>query len=892
MNKHYLTSLFSPRSVLIFSGNQHHPEKQTPMAKVFLQHFQSSAYEGTVTYLDIHMKGTLGDLAASRADLAIIALPNEQLESAMEVVGRIQCRSALILSIGVDAVLAKKLHKIARQHGVYLLGPNSLGFQRPKFQLNASALGKMAQPGSLAVVSQSGALTSSILDWAAKNGVGFSNVVSLGVNTAVDMAQVLDYLADDSSTQTIVVYMEGINDARRFMSSLRAAANSKPVIVLKGGRRPEGSKVALTHSGNIVGSDAIFDAALQRAGAVRVHSMVQLFAAAKCLSARYLPVGRRLAVISNGGGPAVLAADFVNEVGLQLAQLPADIVKALSKKLSPFAVIDELIDLSQDANEHHYRDVVTACAHCSDVDGILVILSPIAGVDTGAIAQVLADLQTTVGKPLITCWMGDEKVTAARTILFKAGIPSFRTPEAAVDAFNHVSLFHRTQQMLRQVPPPLSQLAEPDIEGARILIESVLAERRKVLTEMESKALLSAFHIPVTKTILARTPTEAMLVANQLGYPVALKVDSVDIPHKSDVQGVVLNVANAAGVRDGWQNMMARVTKLRPDAKINGVTVQNMSGKPEGREIFIGVSTDELFGPVISFGAGGVMIELIADRAIELPPLNQFLAHRLIERVRCAEMLGAWRGAPAVDREALEQILLRVSEMVCALPQLREMDINPIIVDADGALAVDARVVVDHSPSEPGNYEHLAISPYPSDREMEWPLRDGRVYTVRPLHPHDAEMLQELVRRLSPESRYFRFVSSMKELSDRMLAKFTLIDYDREMALVAIHTERIPAADGSFDEVQRIIGVSRYVTNPDKTTCEFSLLIADDFAGQGLGTRLMLSIIDVARSRGLAMIEGLVLTNNTNMLRLMRSLDFEVRPYEEDRDFRLCVKAL
>lgn len=892
MNKHYLSSLFSPRSVVVFAGDLNATELQTSVTRVFLQHLESKEFQGTVTYLDSRVKGTLGDLANSRADLAILALPNAELNAALEVVGRIQCRSALILSIGVDAAQAKSLHKIAKQHGISLLGPNSLGFQRPKAHLNASALGKLAQPGSLAVVSQSGALTSSILDWAAKNGVGFSAVVSLGVNTAVDLAQVLDFLADDAATQTIVVYIEGIKNARRFMSSLRAAANSKPVIVLKSGRKPDGSKAALTHSGNIVGSDAIFDAALQRAGAVRVHSMVQLFAAAKCLSARYLPVGRRLAIISNGGGPAVLAADFVNEVKLEMAKLPADVVKNLYKKISPYAALEELIDLSQDANAEHYRAAVTACAHCSEVDGILVILSPIAGVDTGAIAQVLADMQATVGKPLISCWMGDEKVTAARTILFKAGIPSFRTPEAAVDAFNHVSLFHRNQQLLRQVPPPLSQLAKPDLEGARILIESVLAERRKVLTEMESKALLSAFHIPVTKTMLARSSTEAMLVANQLGYPVALKIDSADISHKSDVQGVLLNVANATGVRDGWQNMLQRVTQLRPDAKMNGVTVQNMSGKPEGRELFIGVSTDELFGPVISFGAGGVMIELIADRAIELPPLNQFLAHRLIDRVRCAEMLGNWRGSPPVHREALEQILLRVSEMVCALPQLREMDINPLIIDEHGALAVDARIVVDHSPSEPGHYEHLAISPYPSDKETEWPLRDGRIYVLRPLHPHDAEMLQDLVRRLSPESRYFRFVSSMRELSDRMLAKFTLIDYDREMALVAIYTERHPQEDGSFQETTRIIGVSRYVTNPDKSTCEFSLLIADDFAGQGLGTRLMQSIIDVARSRGLAYIEGLVLTNNTNMLRLMRSLEFDVRSYPEDPDFRLCVKAL
>nr|WP_314858958.1 bifunctional acetate--CoA ligase family protein/GNAT family N-acetyltransferase [uncultured Undibacterium sp.] len=892
MNKHYLSSLFAPRSIVVFGGNREQLDKLTPMSRVLLQHLESKEYQGHITYLDIAMKGTLGDLAASRADLAIIALPIDQLAAALEVAGRIQCRAALILSIGVDADLAKKIHGIAKEHGLYLLGPNSFGFQCPKLHLNASALGKLAQPGALAVVSQSGALTTSILDWAGKNGVGFSAVVSLGMNTSVDLAQVLDYLADDANTQTIVVYMEGINNARRFMSSLRAAANSKPVIVLKAGRKPEGSKAALTHSGNIVGSDAIFDAALQRAGAVRVHSMVQLFAAAKCLSARYLPMGRRLAVISNGGGPAVLAADHVNEVGLELARLPSDVVKELAKKISPFSVLDDLIDLSQDADAEHYRAAVTACAHSLQIDGILVILSPIAGVDTGAIAQALADLQATVGKPLISCWMGDEKVTAARTILFKAGIPSFRTPEAAVDAFNHVSLFHRNQQLLRQVPPPLSQLAKPDLEGARILIESVLAERRKVLTEMESKALLSAFHIPVTKTILARSATEAMLVANQLTYPVALKVDSVDIPHKSDVQGVVLNIASAAGVRDGWQDMMARVAQLRPDAKINGVTVQNMSGKPLGRELFIGITTDELFGPVISFGVGGVMIELIADRAIELPPLNQFLAHRLIDRVRSADLLGAWRGAAPVNREALEQILLRVSEMVCALPQLREMDINPVIVDEEGALVVDARIVVDHSPAEPGNYEHLAISPYPSDKEMEWPLRDGRKYTVRPLHPHDAEMLQELVRKLSPESRYFRFVSSMRELSDRMLAKFTLIDYDREMALVAIYRERVPHDDGSFSEIEKIIGVSRYVTNPDKSTCEFSLLIADDFAGQGLGTRLMLSIIEMARSRGLAYIEGLVLNNNHNMIRLMRSLDFEVKKYEEDPDFRLCVKAL
>ncbi|MGZ3237028.1 MAG: bifunctional acetate--CoA ligase family protein/GNAT family N-acetyltransferase, partial [Burkholderiaceae bacterium] len=707
-----------------------------------------------------------------------------------------------------------------------------------------------------------------------------------------DIAQTLDFLANDPSTHSIVMYLEGIRNARHFMSALRAAANAKPVIVLKAGRKTAGSKVALTHSGAIVGSDDVFDAALQRAGAVRVRSIVQLFTAAKCLSSRYLPTGKRLAIVSNGGGPGVLAADWADELHLDLATLSAEKAAMLAPQLSPLATLHDLIDLSEDANAAHYRAAVSTCASCNNIDGILVILSPKPGLDTGAIAQALADLQPTLGKPLITCWMGDEQVASARAILNKATIPTFRTPEAAVDAFNNILSFHKNQQLLRQAPSSLSQLEKPDLEGARILIESVLAERRKVLTEMESKALLSAFHIPVTKTILAHSPTEAIMIANQLGYPVALKIDSADISHKSDVQGVALNVPNAAGVRDTWQDMMATVSRLCPDARINGVTVQNMSGKPYGRELYIGVITDQPFGPVIAFGAGGTMIELIADRAIELPPLNQFLAQRLIDRVRSADTLGVWRGAPPADREALEKILLRVSEMVCALPQLREMDINPVMVDADGALAVDARIVIDHAPAEAGNYQHLAILPYPSDPETEWPLRDGSHYIIRPLHPHDADMLQALVRGLSSESRYFRFVSSMRELSDHMLARFTLIDYDREMALVAIYRERKLNPEGGFTETERIIGVSRYVTNPDKSTCEFSLLVADEFAGQGLGSRLMLSIIDVARNKGLSQIEGLVLTKNTAMLKLMRSLDFQIKLYEDDPDFRLCVRVL
>ncbi len=891
MDKHYLTPLFAPDSIVVFAGDPQNPASQLPHAKLIVEQLSNGDFKGPVTFLDIGMRGSLSELAQSGADLAIIALPNDQIKAALEVAARIQCKTALILSAGVSSTLASELQAIARRHEIHLLGPNSSGFQTPRLGLNASSLGPLAKQGTLGLISQSGALTTAILDWAVKNDVGFSGVISLGRDSALYTSHALEYFAADRATQSILVYLEGIHDARRFMSAMRNAANIKPVIVLKAGRKPAGSSAALTHSGAMVGSDDVFDAALQRAGAVRVRSFTQLFSAAKCLASRYIPVGKRLAVVTNGGGPGVLAADWANEIGLELATLPEEDAAKLRALISPLAHLGTLLDLGEEADASHYRAAVSACAHSNAVDGVLVIQSPKPYLDTEAIARTLAELQP-LGKPLITCWMGDERATEPRKILARASIPTFRTPEAAVDAFNNIASFHRNQQLLYQIPPPMSPLAKPDVEGARILIESVLAERRKTLTEMESKALLSAFHIPVTKTILTRSPSEAILVANQLGYPVALKIDSPDITHKSDVGGVALNLQNAAAVRDTWNEMKERVARAAPDARINGVTIQNMSGKPQGRELFIGVSTDEPFGPVISFGAGGTMVELIGDRAIELPPLNQFLAQRLIERARAAETLGPWHGAPAADRTALEHILLRVSEMVCALPQLRAMDINPVVVDAAGALAVDARIVVDQAPGTPDSYPHLAILPYPSDFEQEWPMRGGGKYTVRAIHPDDAEMLQDFVRRMSPESRYFRFVSTMRELSLKMLARFTLIDYDREMALVAVHCERVREADGSMRDVERVIAVSRYVTNPDSESCEFSLAVSDEFNGQGIGSRMMLSIMEFARRKGLERIEGLVLTNNEPMLKLMRSLDFEIRRYADDPDFRLCVRQL
>ncbi len=891
MDKHYLTPLFQPESIAVFASKDS-PETQTPQAVALVEALTAQRFKGNLVFLDIHTSGTLADLAQTRADLAIIALPPAEALEALEVAGRIKCKAVLMVGSGIPAAMATEMHRTAKRHGMHLLGPNSLGFQRPGLGLNASAVGPLTQPGPLALVSQSGALTASILDWAGQNGVGFSNVVSLGPNTSVDIAQVLDYLASDAQTHSIVVYLEGISSARRFMSALRAAANAKPVIVLKAGRKTAGNKAAQTHSGAIVGSDDVFDAALRRAGAVRVRSFVELFSASKCLASRYRPVGRRLAIVTNGGGPGVLAADWVSEIALELGQLSPETVTQLQGKLPALASLTDLIDLSEEATAAHYRAAIDAAGNDKAVDGVLVVHSPKAGIDAADIAAAMAEQKARLGKPLLCCWMGDASVGQAREVLSKANIPSFRTPEAAVGAFGNIASFYQNQQLLQQTPPPLSTLAQPDVEGARLLIENVLTERRKVLTEMESKALLSAFHIPVTQTILARTANEAMMIATQLGYPVALKIDSPDISHKSDVNGVALNVMNATAVRDVYHTMIQGVAKLQHGARINGVTVQKMAFSKRGRELYIGLKTDDPFGPVIAFGAGGTMIELINDRAMELPPLNQFLARRLIERSRVSETLGEWRGASAVDRDALERVLLRVSEMVCELPQLREMDINPIIVDESGAVAVDARIVIDSAPATARNYAHLAILPYPARYEQVWPLRGGGEYTVRPIHPDDAQMLQDLVHGLSPESRYYRFVSSMTELPPAMLSRLTLIDYDREMALVAIHRTREVGADGETVETERIVGVSRYITNPDKASCEFSLVVADDFNGKGLGSRLMLSIMEEARDKGLAEIEGLVLANNPGMLKLMKGLGFDIKPFADDPDFKLVTHAL
>jgi acetyltransferase len=772
---------------------------------------------------------------------------------------------------------------LAKTYGVRIIGPNCLGIMRTSIGLNATFFKGSVKPGNLALVSQSGALCTAILDWAPPNDIGFSSVVSMGTAADVDFGEILDYLATDPQTGSILIYVEGIRKARGFMSALRAAARMKPVFVIKVGRHDAGSKAVMSHTGALVGSDDVFEAALRRAGVVRVMSIGGLFSAAQSLASRHSYSGNRLAIVTNGGGPGVMAIDRAVDLGVAVATLSAESVERLNQVLPATWSHNNPVDIIGDATPERYRDAVSICLEDEGVDGILVILTPQAMTQPLEVAQSLIETAKKFSKPLLTCWMGDTQIRPGRALFAQSGIPAFRTPEAAVEAFFYITAFYRNQRMLAQTPEPLSHREEPDVEGARMLIETVLAQRRKVLSEMESKALLAAFRIPIASTMVARSPGEALILAQELGYPVAMKINSPGITHKSDAGGVKLNLMNAAAVRTAYHEIIGDVQKARPDAQLDGVAIEPMAIRPNGRELMLGVTTDPVFGPVLTFGAGGTTVEVMGDRAVALPPLNAYLVRELINRTRIAKLLGAFRHMPPVRMEVLESLLLRVSEMVCELPWLKEMDINPLIVDENGALAVDARVMVDYAPVSSDRYAHMAVYPYPTHLVAEWQLPDGTSITIRPIRPEDAEIEREFVRNLSEEAKYFRFMSAIRELSETMLEHFTQIDYDREMALIAV-----TKVDGK--EVE--IGVCRYATNPDGESCEFALVVSDQWQHKAIGHKLMGSLMDAARSKGLKTMTGEVLASNHNMLTLVTTLGFSIAASEDDHAVKKVARAL
>lgn len=892
LQNHYLDDLFNPDSVAIIGAST---RPGSVGAKV-LQNMIDSKFPGKLYPVNLKHK-SVHDLKCvasvrdieEKIDLAVITTPARTVPGIIQECGEKGIRCAVIISAGFSELgdegkeLERQILEIARRYNLHFIGPNCLGIMRPKSHVNATFDNNYAAAGGIALVSQSGAICAGILDWAVDKDIGFSSIISMGNCIDLDFGDVLEYLALDPETKSILLYIEGVHYPRRFLSGLRAAARVKPVIALKAGRNDSGARAVHSHTGALVGDDMVFTAALSRGGAVRVNSIEQLFTAAEVLSSDYRAKGDRLLIITNGGGAGVMAADHATELALSLPSPSEKTMKELNKILPPQWSHQNPVDILGDATPERYRATIEAGFKDENNDGVLTILVPIAMTHPHKVAREICEFAQHIHKPLLTCWMGEKQVKSSRKLFSDKKIPCYSTPEEAVEAFSYLANYHKSQQLLVQVPPPLMPETRFDVRGAELIINAALAEQRKILTTMESKAILSAFSIPVSQTLETHSPSEALLAAESVGFPVVMKISSPDITHKQDVGGVKLNLKDGESVRMAFDRMLKKVKARKPDAKISGITVEHMYKNPNYRELMIGVVRDKVFGPVIAFGMGGSLVEVIQDRAIALPPLNSFLAQELIKKTKAMKLLGEFRGKPAVNKDALINILMRVSSMLCELPQIQEMDINPLLVDENGAIAVDARFVVDVSNAKRENYGHMSIHPYPASLEQEWQSADGDTILIRPIRPEDARAEQAFIAKLSSAAKYFRFMHAVSELTLEMLVKFTQVDYEREMAFVAVVQE------GKKDEM--IIAIARYFTQADEESCEFAIVVADNWQGKGLGTKLMQALIAVARVKGIKKMIGNILASNNNMLDMVKNMQFTVRR-GDDPSIKLVEKDL
>lgn len=881
MLTHYLEKLFNPSSIALIGAS----DKHLSVGATVLQNLIAGGYAGNIFPVNPKHKEIQGKLCFPSVknieqpiDLAVIVTPAPTVPQVLIECGKKNIQQAIIISAGFSEIsagkaLEKNLLDIARQYNIRFIGPNCLGVMRPGIKLNATFENSSILSGNLAFVSQSGALCAAILDWALEENIGFSTIVSLGNSSDLDFGEVLDYLALDNKTECILLYIEGIRHARRFMSGLRAASRLKPIVAIKAGRHAQGTRAAISHTGAMVGADDVFDAALKRAGVVRVLSIEELFSAAEVFASGQRVKGEQLMIMTNGGGAGVMAADRAADLNILLPELTKKTVHYINSALPNSSAHHNPIDILGDATAKRYYQVMEASLQDKNCDALLTILVPVAMAAPYEVAKQVVELGKKTNKPILTCWMGREQVKTSWELFSKHKIPSFSTPEAAVEAFSYLADYYRNQQLLLQVPEPVAYQSQADIVGAKLIIESAVAERRSILTTLESKAILRAFGIPITQTFVARDATEALIAAESLGFPVVMKIHSPDITHKQDVGGVQLNIANAEAVRSFFNQLMENARKKQPNANILGVTVEPMYKTPNDRELMIGVLQDPIFGPVINFGAGGSLVEVMQDRALALPPLNRYLAKHLIAKTHIAKLLGKFRNKPAVNVTAIENLLLRVSEMVCELPQIQEMDINPLIVNDKEIIAVDARIVINFSSMNTLPYSHMAIHPYPSYLVSTWELADGTPIIVRPIRPEDAKYEQDFVRHLSGKSRHFRFMGGVQELTPEMLKRTTQIDYDREMALVASILK---------DKHEAIIGIARYVTNPDFQSCEFALVVTDEWQNKGIGSHLMTSLISIAKMKNLNTMAGEILASNIGMLTLVKNLGFTIQPNEDD----------
>jgi acetyltransferase len=805
-------------------------------------------------------------------ELAVICTPPETVPGIVAELGARGTRAAIVITAGfgergspAGKALEQSVVDAARPHWLRIVGPNCLGVLAPRAAVNASFAHLAPGAGPLAFVAQSGALVTAVIDWAAARGIGFSHLVSLGDMIDVDFGDVLDYLANDRDTHAILLYIEAITHARKFMSAARAAARSKPVIVVKSGRHAASARAVASHTGALAGADAVYDAAFRRAGIVRVHTLEELFDAAAILGARRVPAGERLVILTNGGGIGILATDAVADRGEALAELSSATIGRLDTVLPATWSHGNPIDIIGDADPDRYARALGIVLDSGEADAVLVLHCPTAIAAPTAVARGVIDRIAGRRSPFVfTSWVGEHAVGSARELFAAHGVPTYATPEAAIRAYGYLHDYRHRQTLLLETPPSLPVEFEPDRPAARAILAAALDAGREWLDEAQAKAVLSAYAVPVATSIAVDSPEAAAAHAARLAAPVALKIRSPDLTHKSDGGGVALDLDGPEVVLTRARAMLASVAARHPGARLEGFTIGPMVRRAGAHELILGVHRDAQFGPVILFGAGGTAVEAIDDTALALPPLNLALARALIGRTRIHRVLRGARGAPPAAIEAIALTLIKIAHLAADLPQLVELDVNPLIADARGVIAVDARIRVQTSDAAPGSL--LAIRPYPAELAREVALSDGTVRWLRPIAPEDEPALRALFADLTPEQLRLRFFVPMKALTHVQAARFTQIDYDRDMAFVL--TDR--GAPGTRD----IDGVVNLSADPGNEHAEFAIVVANDMAGHGIGTLLMRSILEYARKRGLLTVYGEVLAENTRMLELCRDLGF------------------
>ena len=871
MNGTSLDKIFKPKSIAVIGASD---TIGSAGYRIF-RNLIGSGYEGVVYPVNTKRESVQGVQAYPTinevpkvVDLAIVVTPAQTVVDIVEQCAKRGIKGILIISAGFKeigpegAAREQQLLEIKKKYGLQILGPNCVGFIMPYLNLNATFAGSMPERGSIALFSQSGAVCGAILDWAAAAKVGFSSFVSVGSMLDVDFGDLIDYFGMDIHTRSIVLYIEAITDARKFMSATKGFARAKPIIVIKSGRFKEGAKAAASHTGALAGEDAIYEAAFRRSGVVRVMDIMDLFNCSSILAKQPRPMGPNIAIVTNAGGPGVLATDSIIEKGGKLAQLSQETLEKLNKVLPSTWSHGNPVDIIGDGDDERYKKAIEICLEDKTIDGLLVLCVPQVVADPNKLADRLVDIARKSTKPILTSFIGESSVFNAREILNRNNIPTYQEPDEAVESYMYLYHYERHLAQLYETPVELEVKTPEHKEIVQRILDTAKSEGRTLLNESESKTFLELYGISTTQPIIAKTSEEAMKAAEKLGYPIVMKILSPQISHKSDVGGVVLDLRCGDDVRTNFQEMTKRAKEKVPDAEIIGVTIQKMI-KNNGYELILGSKKDAVFGSVILFGLGGIFTELFKDRAIGFPPLNQTLAERIIEKTKAYDLLKGFRNIPPVDMKRVEETMIAFSQMIIDHPEIKEVDINPLIPQGNDLIAVDARIILD---TEPEKHPHLIITPYPTKYMKEATLKDGTKILLRPIKPEDENMWLDMFKTFSEETVRFRFFRIIKDTPHEVRTRYCNIDYDREIGIVAEINEH---------GKRRLLGVARLIQDPaHKDEAEFALVVTDEWQRQGLGSEFLEYLIEIAKDKNLSEINGVVLKDNYPMIALCREKGF------------------